>query len=84
MVSIVLPDALAQQLEEIAQRENRPLTDVVASMIEQYEPKSVSQEESDAAFDAIFGIYDDDVTDMSTSVRETLKDYFEKKYGRPE
>jgi metal-responsive CopG/Arc/MetJ family transcriptional regulator len=84
MVNITLPDHLAAQLEEIAQREKRSVTDIVVSMIEQYEPKPVSQEESDTAFDSIFGIYDDDVTDMSTSVRETLKDYFEKKYGRPD
>ncbi len=62
MMHITLPEELAEQLEAIARRENRRVEDVVASMIEQYEPPAPAQEESDAAFEALFGIYDDDVT----------------------
>jgi hypothetical protein len=82
MMNITLPKELAEQLEAITMRENRPVEDVVASMIEQYEPHAPSQEESDAAFEALVGIYDDDITDMSTTVRETLNRYFQDKYGR--
>ncbi len=82
MVTITLPEELAQRIEEIAQQENRSIVDVVASMVEKYELQIPSQEQSDQAFAAIFGIYDDDVTDMSTTVRETLQKYFQEKYGR--
>jgi metal-responsive CopG/Arc/MetJ family transcriptional regulator len=82
MVTINLPEELAQQLEAIAQRENRPVEDVVASMITKYEPQSASQQEKDAAFEAMFGIYDDDISDMSTTVSETLKQHFRDRDGR--
>jgi metal-responsive CopG/Arc/MetJ family transcriptional regulator len=81
MVTITLPDELAERIEAIAQRENRPISEVVQSMIEHYEPQTHLQEEADAAFESIFGIYDDDITDMSTTVRETIQKYFKDKYG---
>ncbi len=34
--NVTLPDELVRRLEEIAQRENRPLAEVIASMMEQY------------------------------------------------
>ena len=82
MMNIALPDELAKRLEEIAQRENRPVENVVASMIEQYALPTASQQSSDAAFEALFGIYDDDITDLSATVRETLQKYYQEKYGR--
>lgn len=82
MVTINLPEELAQQLEAIAQRENRPVEDVVAAMITKYEPEAESQQKKDAAFKAIFGIYDDDINDMSTTVSETLKQHFRDQDGR--
>ncbi len=79
MVSITLPDELAQRLAEIARRENRPVEDVALEILEQYTPPSDSQAESDAAFEAIFGMFDDDVTDLSVTVRETIQEHFRKK-----
>jgi len=81
MINIMLPDEIARQIEAVAKLENRPIEEVVASMVRQYTPQPYSQEGSDAAFEAIFGIFDDDVTDMSTTVRETLHKYFQDKYG---
>ena len=81
MMNIALPDELAKRLEEIAQRENRPVENVVASMIEQYASLTTSQKSSDTAFEALFGIYDDDITDISSTVRETLQKYYQEKYG---
>jgi hypothetical protein len=81
MINIQLPDEIARRLEIVARLENRSVEEVVASMVEQYTPQPYSQAESDAAFEAIFGIFDDDVTDMSTTVRETLHKYFQEKYG---
>lgn len=84
MMNITLPDELAKRLQDIARRENRPLENVVESMIEQYTPQATSQEKSDETFEALFGIYDDDITDMSTTVRETLHKHFQEKYGHPD
>ena len=83
MVSIILPDHLAQQLEEIARNEKRPLAEVIEDMVQHYIPTSPSDEKA-PDWESIIGIYDDDVTDMSTSVRETLQAYFQKKYANPD
>ena len=80
MINIMLPDEIARQIEEVAKFENRPVEEVVASMVQQYTPQPSSQEESDAAFASLFGIYDD-VSDMSTTVRETLHKHFKEKDG---
>lgn len=37
--------------------------------------------EVDAALNAFIGMFDDDVTDLSTTVRETMAAYYRKKYG---
>ena len=36
------------------------------------------------SFDAIIGIFDDDITDLSTTVRETMNTYYAGKYDRPD
>jgi len=82
MVNITLPDHVAQQLEEIARHENRPVAEVIEKMLQQYSPAQSDERAPD--WDSIVGIYDDDVTDMSTSVRETLQAYFQKKYANPD
>ncbi|MBI5670772.1 MAG: ribbon-helix-helix protein, CopG family [Chloroflexi bacterium] len=88
MATIYLPEELVQKLEAIAQRQNRSVPDMIAAWAEQNlsdaeTETEASEEEKGANWEAIFGIYDDDVTDMSTTVRETLRAYYEKKYSRP-
>jgi hypothetical protein len=83
MINIPLPDELAKHLEAIAQRENRPLAEVVAAMLEQYDLATGQGEiEERHPLDAFIGIYDDDITDMSTSVRRTIRDHFGRKNER--
>ncbi len=81
MINFMLPDEIARQLEEVAKIEKRPVEEVLVSMVKQYTPQPYSQEESDAAFESIIGIFDDDITDLSTTVSETLHKYFQDKYG---
>ena len=83
MINISLPDDIAKRLEEVTKFENRPVDEIVASMVQQYTPQQHSQEESDVAWDSILGIFDDDVTDLSMTVRETMHKYFHDKYGDP-
>lgn len=75
--NVTLPDELARRLEDIARRENRPLAEVIASLLEQY-PTPITEEIGEID-DPIIGIFDDDVTDMSTTVRETMA-----KHGLPD
>jgi metal-responsive CopG/Arc/MetJ family transcriptional regulator len=83
MINISLPDDLAHRLEEIARQQNRSVADVLATWLDEHKdeeerPKGIPN------WDLILGVYDDDVTDMSTTVRETLQEYFKKKYGDPD
>ncbi|MBA3873576.1 MAG: hypothetical protein H0X30_30965 [Anaerolineae bacterium] len=73
MTSLIIEDELAAQLTEIAADENRPLADVLRSLLELYSalPKnsglltpSMTANEALAAMD---GMFDDDVTDLSTT-----------------
>jgi hypothetical protein len=82
MVNIAIPDKLAEQLEIVAQRENRPVAKVIETMLAQYEPPTSSVERELHPLDAFIGIYDDDITDMSTSVRQTIKEHFQRKNER--
>jgi hypothetical protein len=82
MLTVELPEHLAKRLQAIAERENRSVNEVVTSLVEEYvAPTTISEDESVDPFDAIDGILDYDVTDMSTTVKETMRDYFRKKYG---
>jgi hypothetical protein len=83
MINIPLPDEIARQIEAVAKLEKRSVEEVVASMVQRYTPHRYSQEESDVVWESIIGIYDADVSDMSTTVRETLHKYFQDKYGDP-
>ncbi|HMN14035.1 MAG TPA: hypothetical protein PKD55_17095 [Bellilinea sp.] len=75
MTQLVIEHELADRLQAIARRENRPVEEVLASLLEMYTAQS-------DALDAMDGAFDDPVTDMSTSIRETLNAYYRDKYGR--
>lgn len=75
MTTLVIPDNLAERLRHVAQQENRPLEDVLASLLDLYARQA-------DAFAAMDGMFDDDVPDLSSSVRETMSDYYRKKHGR--
>jgi metal-responsive CopG/Arc/MetJ family transcriptional regulator len=82
MLTVQLPDHLAKRLEEMAERENRSVNELVTALVEEYiAPDTATSDESVDPFDAIDGILDYDITDMSMTVKETMRDYFRKKYG---
>lgn len=160
MTDLVIPAPLAEQLRTIAEREHRPVTEVIEAMVKQYEPtpaeplpplptleedmaemgpeeqalyrefrqklyarareywQKVGNQERFALtdkelddqfwlfdpdgiprlkseygtitlphdpFDDIDGFFvDSDLTDMSTTTRETLDEYYRTKYGSPD
>ncbi len=75
MATLVIPDELAERLQHTAQHENRTVEAVLAAMLDLYTHQT-------SAFLAMDGMFDDDVTDLSTSVRDTMRDFYEKKHGR--
>jgi hypothetical protein len=81
MVSINLPEEVKAHLDEIARQENRDVTEVIENMIAQYIPRSAKKP---VDWSLILGIGDPSITDMSTSVRETLDKYYQEKYGKPD
>ena len=77
MATLIIDEELAQKLQRLAEREQRPVEEVLRTMVDRYEPKPTP--EQNAALEALIGMFDDDVTDLSTTVRETMRDYFKNK-----
>ncbi|MCC7451263.1 MAG: hypothetical protein IT324_27890 [Anaerolineae bacterium] len=85
MTNLIVDDELAKRLEAIADRERRPLNDVLRSMADRYEAlPPIVDEPSDEALESMAGMIDSDLTDLSTTVRETMQEYYRKKYGNPD
>jgi hypothetical protein len=87
MVTIQLSEDLAKHLQDIARRENHSIDEVVESIVrdrvsEQPPEEIESGEDALSALDALMGMFDDDVTDMSKNVKENLREYDRNKYGR--
>jgi hypothetical protein len=87
MTTLIIEDEITAKLSEIAADENRPVTAVLESLLELYSslPKlpqnSIGLMTADEALAAMEGMVDDDITDLSTTVRETMAAYYKKKYG---
>ena len=81
MTTLKFPDDIAKRLEDFARRENRSVADVVATWLDEH---SIEDETKKAPnWDLILGIGDENITDMSTTVRETLDAYYKKKICKP-
>lgn len=83
MADLTIRDDVAQRLREIAQREKRSVEEVLNEMIERYgdtghAPESASSD----PIEAFIGAFDNDISDLSTTVRETMQTYYRRKYGR--
>jgi len=87
MTTLIIEDELAAQLSNIAQHEQRSVEAVLRSALALYAalPKDVESTTtpmtSNEVLAAIDGMFDDDVTDLSSTVRETMSAYYQKKYG---
>ena len=92
MTPLLLSDALVEQLQDIAEQEHRSVEDVLQTMIQQYTSETESQSEAALSDDVspnpdplvgLIGLLDDDIqeTDLSSTVRETLKKYSHPQYG---
>ena len=77
---------LAAQLQEIATREHRTIDDVLQDLLANYQPP-VEKETSPTTdsdihpLDAMRGMFDDPVTDLSETVRETMEEFYRKRFA---
>lgn len=71
-----LPDTLAERLKIMAEREGRDAHALLQTLLDDYEKQHLSQTTDDDPLAAFIGAFDDDVTDLSVTVRDTLKQRF--------
>jgi hypothetical protein len=86
MTNQPIQDELAARLEAVARSEKRSVEAILSSLLDLYIslPQHLAPEAEDVQIDplaAMDGMFDDDITDLSTTVRETMDAYYRKKYG---
>ncbi len=86
MAELIIHDWLAERLRAIAQREHRPVEEVLTDLLERYDAQAddTRTETDQLALDplaALEGMFDDDITDLSTSIRKTMAAYYGGKHG---
>lgn len=70
MMTLTIEDpVLVRLLLQRAEHENKSVEAVIKDLLEQHFNRVEIRE-------ALAGIFDDDVTDLSTTVRETMADYY--------
>jgi hypothetical protein len=82
MVAIHLPEAVAERLERKAEREQREVSEVIADWLDRDDTdvvQDVKRRNRAETLNAMFGLFDDPVTDLSATVRETMEAYFKSK-----
>jgi len=72
MINVMLPDEIVYRLEEFARQKNRSVADVLATWLDEHTDEEQKPEKG-PNWDLILAIGDENVTDMSITVRETLK-----------
>jgi hypothetical protein len=72
---MTLPDLLTERLKNIARREGRTPEAVLQTLLDEYEQR----QPDDDSIEAFIGAFEDDVPDLSVTVRQTLR----KKFGIP-
>lgn len=65
-----IPPALAERIEDVAKREGLTTEELLQTLLDEYEHRQQQ------ALDAFIGAFDDDVSDMSVTVNETLQQKF--------
>jgi hypothetical protein len=69
----MLSEGLTERLETIAKQEGYTPESFLRLLLDVYESRDTDEEDSIEAF---IGVFDDDVKDLSTSVRQTLRRKF--------
>ena len=81
MVDLTIDDDIAERLRRIAEQENRPMGAVLRSLLDLYPTLPDQPPPEHDPLDDFIGAFDDDVPDISSTVRETMEAYYRQKYG---
>ena len=77
MAELTISGETARRIQEIAEREKRPVEGVLRSMVDNYEAQSAKSDPLQDFLDVFSG----KDLDMSKMVRSTEENHFRKKYG---
>ncbi|GIK66877.1 MAG: hypothetical protein BroJett018_46710 [Chloroflexota bacterium] len=80
MTNLAIPDDLAEKIQAIAQHENLSIAEFLAGLIKNYSVLSQEQQRRNEALLASVGMFDDDITDLSSTVRETMDEFWRKRH----
>jgi hypothetical protein len=91
MADLALSDELVAKIRDLAQQQQRTPDEVVTDMLQQYHPESplpdvdnrLDKTPAKDPLIGLIGLLDDEIqeTDLSSTVRETLKQYTHPQYG---
>jgi hypothetical protein len=81
MTELMVGEELARRWQQQATAEKRSVEALLRSMLDIHTTLPMLPEQERAAFAAMEGMFDDEVNDLSTSVRQTMSDFYKKKYG---
>jgi hypothetical protein len=84
MADLLIPSDIAERLLEVAQQENTPVNDLLRSMLDEHVIRNQHVRESENGNKKMLeflGAFDDDVPDIDSNVRETLDEYYRKKFS---
>ncbi len=87
MFQLAIDDQLASRLKAIAERERRPIEDVLETMVERYETAITTErtvDERALALEQFIGAIKDNITDASMTVRETMAEFYRRKSDDPD
>lgn len=86
---MTFPEPLTRRIEAIAEREGRKPEELMQALLDEYEarhigeqaqaePQNLEDPDSDQLVEAFIGAFDDEVSDLSVTVRETIRQRFEQ------
>jgi predicted transcriptional regulator len=76
MGQITLSDEILRKLREIATRENKTEEAVLEEVLDKY---VTDHQESTTSLEAMAGVFDDAIPDLSTTIRETMNSFYKNK-----
>ena len=85
MVTLTISEGLAAKLDAYAKQTGQSVEDMLETLFSAYSrlpPDQRNMEEQSAAMAAISGMFDDEVSDLSATVRESIQHALRKKHGR--
>lgn len=81
MQPLLIDEALAEQIKATARAQNVSVDDFLRQLLQAYIASGLASAQSEEAFAAMDGMFDDEVTDLSVTVRETMEAYYREKFG---